>query len=174
MGYKMAHSAFLDLMTTPVQNRSYEKQCFESGPIWNSVVLTGYNSIFTRSKSSFYKILQRVARAIFLQKNSSIHDKICERYLQNTERSIYSASPVILRNLTIQNVYLNPNALRKINKRSRKSFPFSNLSYKHCAFRLYLTSLILENMKVREKISLPITNDCQIGYKHFLGENRII
>jgi hypothetical protein len=68
MGYKMAHSAFLDLMTTPVQNRSYEKQCFESGPIWSIVVLTEYNSIVIYWKSSFHRVLARIVQAIVWKK----------------------------------------------------------------------------------------------------------
>jgi hypothetical protein len=68
MGYKTAHSVRLCVMTRPGQNRSYEKQFFESGPIWSIVVLTGYNSMVIRRKSCFPKVLQRIVRAIFWKK----------------------------------------------------------------------------------------------------------
>jgi hypothetical protein len=54
----------------------------------------GYNPIAIRWKNSFHKGFVENFMGYLLKKNFNIYITILERYLQNTERLIYSATPI--------------------------------------------------------------------------------
>ncbi len=96
---------------------NFIKCVLQSNPSRSIELLIEYNFIVTRWKSSFHKTIVENFTGYLLEKNSSVSVKIWERYLQNTERLIYSETPVRFSQLRSK---VEISKVKRSNKKSQK------------------------------------------------------
>ncbi len=145
-------------------------------------MLTGYSSIIIHRKNSFQQVLQRVARAIFWNKNSCVYLTIWARYSTNNESNIYPGSPVISVDDSNQTKLKKIKHLHQIPKfkNSQGFFVFDLKPWTHLKTWDLLLCLIVRKLQeglllcTWKETNILVISTPNLNFNHFLSNTPLV